>query len=378
MRQVIAIVLCFLSGLSMAVVGTVSLRHDFVVNTPAGTPETDNIYLTGDTKEFCEWRPNCILLKKIGVGTYSAHLDLPTSLKTAKLKVTRGTMKQIAANGKGEADGEYGVSFKEGDTTVISVVNWTDSGPLGVTGNVEYYKNFHSPQLGNDRNIAVWLPPSYTTAKNKRYPVIYMHDGQNVFDPKSSMWWVDWSVDEAMTRLIKQGAIPEAIVVAMDCTKDRELEYDYAKRGPLYADFVINSVKKMIDTKYRTLPGRESTSLMGASMGALISVTMLWYHPETFGRAAGLSFAVAHENGSTFKVMEQHAVPAQSIRIYVDSGNYGFDADYEKGISDFYRFIRAKGFPEESLAAVTYPFADHNEAAWARRVHIPLKFLLAD
>src|SRR5262249_42595096 len=160
------------------------------------------------------------------------------------------------------------------------------------------------PQLRNSRDVRVWLPPGYKKNPNARYPVIYMHDGQNLFDPQTANNGADWRIDEVMTTLIKNKELrSKVIVVGVDFTKDRFDEYDYAADGSNYADFLINTVKPLVDSQFRTMPGRETTYTMGSSMGAIISVELAWKHPEVFSRAAGLSLPAFIQDWSIFTVV---------------------------------------------------------------------------
>jgi enterochelin esterase-like enzyme len=205
-----------------------------------------------------------------------------------------------------------------------------------------------------------------------------MHDGQNVLDPKRSTWGISWEVAETLTSLAAAGEVREAIVVAADCTRDRESEYDYAKSGARYADFLVSTLKPMIDARYRTQPGRENTFLMGASMGALISLTTLWHHPRIFARAAGLSFPAFYDHESTAAVLKAAPAPGVPIRFYLDYGDFGGDAPYEPAILRFAGFWQGFAPTSATLTWRKFRYADHNEAAWARRVGVPLRFLLQD
>lgn len=248
-------------------------------------------------------------------------------------------------------------------------------GTTGMTGRVESLKQIYSSVLKNARDVSVWLPPSYLRNSERRYPVIYQQDGQNAFDPETSYAGVDWGIDEAMTELIAQGEVPEAIVVAVESTDDREAEYDYSQKGSDYADFLIQTLKPLIDLRYRTQPGRESTYLMGSSMGALISATMLFYHSEVFSRAAGLSFPAHYDAGSIFRLLDNSPRP-KNIQLYADHGDRGEDVGYEPWVNKLYHFLRGHGYSAIQLQFKKFVGADHNEEAWARRVKAPLRFLL--
>lgn len=349
---------------------------ELVVNVP-GSTEKDPVYVTGDVTELCRWKPDCLLLKEVDVGVRKVQLSLPDSVDKLRYKITRGAWEREAAKPSGEKEGEVEIQLPKDLTVVRTVVNWTDKGPLRGPG-YEDLGDIRSPQLGNDRRVTVWLPSSYALNPLARYPVLYMHDGQNVLDPKRSTWGVSWEVAETISRLSAAHEIREAIVVAADCTRERETEYDYAKSGARYADFLVSTLKPLIDARYRTQPQRENTFLMGASMGALISLTTLWHHPETFARAAGLSFPAFYDRESTATVIRRAAAPKQPVRFYLDYGDYGGDAPYEPSVLRFVTFWPTVAPTSATLTHRKVPYADHNEAAWARRVSVPLRFLLQD
>ncbi|HEX2865045.1 MAG TPA: alpha/beta hydrolase-fold protein, partial [Deinococcales bacterium] len=165
-----------------------------------------------------------------------------------------------------------------------------------VTGDLRQLDGVFSPQLGNTRHLLAWLPPSYEASPERRYPVVYLHDGQNLFDAATSFsgqWRVDgeWRVDESMTRLAAEGL--EAIVVGIpNAGDDRPLEYSAHRhsilgggRAPDYVRFLAETVKPPVDATLRTLPGREDTTVAGSSLGGLVSLRALFDRPDVFSRA---------------------------------------------------------------------------------------------
>src|SRR5262249_44323272 len=154
---------------------------------------------------------------------------------------------------------------------------------------------FHSKILNNDRRLIVWLPPGYNT-RQQRYPVLYMHDGQNLFDDATSFLG-EWHADETATMLIEQKRIEPIIIVGVENTGTSRLdEYTPTEgedrtgattrraggRGELYAQFLIQEVKPFIDANYRTLPDREHTAVAGSSLGGLISLYLGYQHGDVF------------------------------------------------------------------------------------------------
>jgi predicted alpha/beta superfamily hydrolase len=178
------------------------------------------------------------------------------------------------------------------------------------SGVVQRHRDFTSLKMPA-RYVDVWLPLGYVADATARYPVIYMHDGQNLFDPATSYGGIDWGIDETITRLMGAGKTGGAIVVGIWNTPQRRAEYMPQKpfgASPLlalramwafwswlrpgsdaYLRFLVGEVKPLIDSAYRTLPGRDHTFVMGSSMGGLISLYALEEYPQVFGGAGCLS-----------------------------------------------------------------------------------------
>ncbi|HEY0062807.1 MAG TPA: alpha/beta hydrolase-fold protein, partial [Telluria sp.] len=163
-------------------------------------------------------------------------------------------------------------------------------------GTVKLVADFASPQLGNRRQLRIYLPPSYSENPAKRYPVLYMHDGQNLFDAKTAAYGVEWGIDETVNHAIATGAMDEVIVVGIDNTPERIPEYTPCcdpKYGggklDAYQAFITETVKPYIDKTLRTLPGRDNTAIMGSSLGGIASVVIAQHRSDLFSKAGGVS-----------------------------------------------------------------------------------------
>lgn len=266
-------------------------------------------------------------------------------------------------------------------------------------GWIQRYAQFPSAYV-EPRNVDVWLPPDCEHG-NRRCPVLYMHDGHNLFDPALSTTGVDWGVDEAIVRLLQSQQIPTgAIVVGIWHGANRWREYMPAKplRQPeaitvreeftrtqggepvsdAYLLFLTSELKPFIDSAYPTLSGREHTFVAGSSMGGLISLYALAEYPDVFGGSACLS---THWPAAGMLLVDYFgsALPrAGRHRIYFDYGTEGLDAAYEPYQQAMDENMRALGYRTD-VDWMTRKFvgADHNEAAWRARLDIPLRFLLA-
>jgi len=227
------------------------------------------------------------------------------------------------------------------------------------------------------RDIVVWLPPSYTKDLSRRYPVLYMHDGQNVFNPATSFAGYDWRADEVADSLIRAQAIEEIIIVGIYNTPDRMKEYSDSPLGRSYAKFVVEHVKPLIDSRYRTKPSRENTAVMGSSMGGLISMLFVLWYPSVFSQAACLSSSVGSGMGEKDLEQQFSDVPlAQSLRIYMDVGE--LEPSLIPGNEALADFLQRNGY----VSGKNFEFffangALHNEQAWAHRLWRPMTFLFS-
>jgi len=221
------------------------------------------------------------------------------------------------------------------------------------------------------RRAFVWRPPGYDPGRP--HPVLYMHDGHNLVDPHTASYGADWQVDEVAAVLIAAGRIAPILIVGADCTADRMEEYGDTGAGRAYLRFLAEDLKPLVDRRYRTRPGRESTMVMGSSMGGLISFLALFVHGDVFGGAGCLSPAFSE---TLCLAVAASAWPDRPFRVYLDNGGVGLEAELQPGLDRMLEVLAAKGFRSgESLDVVIDPQAEHFEDAWAARVWRPLEFL---
>lgn len=256
-----------------------------------------------------------------------------------------------------------------------------------VVGNLQIQEKVWSPQLNNHRDILVYLPRSYAHS-HRHYPVIYMHDGQNLFDQASS-YAGEWRVDETMEHLGEE-QIEGIIVGILNTGGSRIAEYSPFQdhyhgtgRGEAYVSFIADTLKPMIDHDFRTLPGREQTGIMGSSMGGLISLFAFFHRPESFGLTGVMSPSFWFANQAIFNYVEQ--APFQPGKIYLDAGTREYGGASSRDRSRHYygsvrrmkRILVKKGYRlRKSLKHVEEKWAGHNEPAWARRLPDAFRFLL--
>src|SRR5690349_19299922 len=251
-----------------------------------------------------------------------------------------------------------------------------------LTGDFRTHENFHSQHLEWDHTLLVLLPPGYDADPNKRYPVLYLHDGQNVFDKATSVG-EEWRVDETALGLITAGAIEPLIVVGIyntgehridEYTPTTDAEKKMGGKADQYGRMLIEEIKPFIDKEYRTHPGAITTGLGGSSLGGLLTLHLGIRRPDVFGKIAALSPSVWWDNKVI--VREVGELPAKlPLKIWLDAGT----GEGEEVITDARALkdaLVAKGWVEgQDLVYVEAEGAQHNEASWGSRVDAVLKFL---
>jgi predicted alpha/beta superfamily hydrolase len=229
--------------------------------------------------------------------------------------------------------------------------------------------NVWSPELRNRRSIDVYLPPSYTRSR-RRYPVVYMQDGQNLSDPEAAFAGT-WELPKTLRQLAREGLEP--IVVGIHNTGDARLS-EYSPfpdarhgggRGDAYLRFVVRALKPRIDARFRTLAGARHTAIVGSSMGGLISLYAVFRYRRVFGAAAALSPALWFGDRRIFEYIEKST--ARPDAIYLDVGT----AEGPEALRDVRRMRRillTKTHRPPRLAYVEAEAAPHSESAWAARL----------
>ena len=296
-----------------------------------------------------------------------------------------------------------------GATSIAAAARGGDSAvasPRVTAGRLERIADFPSRYVA-PRHVDVWLPPGYDGTR--RHAVLYMHDGQMLFDPTTTWNHQAWRVDAVAAPMIAAGALRDFMVVGpWNGGAARHAEYypqgflehleppalrdkfvaealQGRPRADDYLRFLVEELKPAIDARYATRSGREDTCVMGSSMGGLISIYALLSHPEVFGAAAALS---THWIGSFERNTELPAaalawlrghLPADParVRLYMDRGTTELDALYDKSQPLVDALLKERGLGEPGWVSKVYPGKGHNEVAWSERLPVPLRFLLA-
>ncbi len=240
-------------------------------------------------------------------------------------------------------------------------------------------KQFEMAGLDRNRQIRIYLPPDYMKT-DKKYPVLYMHDGQNLFDDLTS-YAGEWGVDESLNELAKTSGL-ELIVVGIDNGAEKRMnelgpwenkEFGKAE-GKQYMDFIVTQIKPYIDNAYRTFKDRKNTAIMGSSMGGLISHYAMYKYPEVFSKA-GIFSPSYWFSDQVFSFTQNNPIP-KDARLFLlvgqKEGN-GMTVNTQK----MYDQIYSSKHPKENITAIIDPKGDHNEAFWQKHFTPAIQWLFA-
>jgi predicted alpha/beta superfamily hydrolase len=352
-----------------------------------GLDDTSKIFIAGNVEQLGKWNPALVSLDRDGRNQWSKSFAFFHNT-ILEFKFTKGSWETEAVDSKGNVPRNYHLTLTSDTTLEFTLTNWKDEFELAgstrgqITGTVEYHPSIEYQGL-LPRDIVIWLPPGYKSNLTERYPVLYMHDGQNIFDPSTSSFGIDWQIDEAADSLIRKGEIIPIIVVGIYNTINRTAEYSPTDTGYTYLKFVAEKLKPFIDSTYRTIPEREYTAVGGSSMGGLASFMFLWEYNHIFSKAICMSpaFKVSDESINLDYVREVISYPGKrkEIKVYIDIGGVGLEQMLQPGVEDMISILKEEGYKSgKDYLYVIDKDAEHFEAAWAKRIPGALKFLFAN
>lgn len=363
--------------------------------------DTPTVYLVGNLPELGPWDPGAHAMEGEGT-TRRAVLNAPPDY-ALQYKFTLGSWEREALGPSGAIMPNFTLAVKDGASASHDIQGFgadpevyiNDPEGAGVEGRLVYWKDVASDYLSETRHVVTWLPPGYDDNPAKRYRVIYMSDGQNIFDPRLAYTGIDWGVDEAVMRGVRAGLYEPVIIVGVWNTVRRVPEYSPWHDGPDYGRFLVEELAPRVNQEFRTQTGPENTFHMGSSMGGLISYYLVTTYPEIFGACGCVSshfplseamiagflggdVSAADATPYMLRDIENGALAPEGVRFYFDYGTEGLDASYEPSHLAVAEWLRGQGFVEgEDFIMRKYEGADHNEASWRERVDDPLRFLLA-
>ncbi|MEK7254104.1 MAG: alpha/beta hydrolase-fold protein, partial [Bacteroidota bacterium] len=375
--------LLFLLALTGQLFAQLTLK---VTSVPANTPLNSDIYVAGSFQAWNPADPNYILTNN-GDGTYQITVNPPVGL--VEFKFTRGgswTTVEGNANGGQQPNHTYNYNGTPA-TAEVAILTWEDL--AGNTGNSTAAANVHildedffMPQLNRNRRIWIYLPPDYQSS-TKHYPVLYMHDGQNVFDETTSFSG-EWEVDESLNQLFNEGDYG-CIVVAVDnggALRADELspwvntQYNEGGEGDEYLDFILETLKPHVDANYRTLPGRDFTALMGSSLGGLSSHYGLIQYQDVVSKAGIFSPAYWFNSPQIFDHTDD-TPKTQPLKAYIIVGQIeGGSANPANQVNQMHDLMLENGFTDDQeVEKIIHADGAHSEWYWAREFPAAYKWL---
>ncbi len=350
-----------------------------ITSIPSNTPAGAVIYVAGS---FNGWNPSSTPMVADGNGNYT--YIIAESSGSVEYKFTRGSWATVEGNAEGKYLPNRKFSFTGSPQTIsVTILTWEDTGTSNqgtAASNVQIMNNaFYMPQLNRSRRIWLYLPPDYQTSA-KSYPVIYMHDGQNLFDSKTSFAG-EWEVDETLNRLYNDGDYG-AIVVGIDNGGNERInEYTPWNNpqygggdGDKYMQFVAETLKPYIDANYRTKPEAEHTALIGSSLGALISTYGGVKYADVFSKIGSFSPAYWIVSTQFDTYINTSDKNLSNMRIYFVAGTTE-SATIAAEITTAKNNLQGKGLTAGNTLVKLDSYGQHNENYWKGEFATAYKWL---
>jgi predicted alpha/beta superfamily hydrolase len=356
----------------------------FLVHVPPTTPPGDPVWISGNLPELGVWNGAGVKLHRRSDGDFAARVEFPLQ-SGLEFKVTRGSWETVEKGAAGEEIPNRTHVATAADTVHALVARWRDQSggaqPI-LTGDIRYHRGVVSQFLSLPRDVIVYLPPDYGTNTTRRYPVLYMHDGQNLMDATTSFLGVEWGMDETAERLIEAGEIEPVIIAGIYNTPDRIAEYTYTPRpdeqhgggnAANYARFLVEELKPMIDATYRTKPEAEETGVAGSSLGGNVSLYLGLTRSSVYTRIGVVSPAAWFAGNDLIRWVRE--TPKQPVVIREDIGTEEGAAALAGARALRDELVQKGWTPGVDLDYFEAVGAGHNEAAWAARADRILMYL---
>lgn len=351
---------------------------EFVVRVPDVTPDWLPVCLAGDGPALRQWSADGFALERWDDGTRRARVPFEAGSRVRYL-VTLGRWRTVECGEDGRERPPRELTAGSPTTIEVHVAGWgRDS--------VRYHHDFPSEHLAHPRSLIVHRPPGYDLEPDRRYPVFYLQDGQNLFDDDTAFGGHAWHCDETAERLARTGEVPPVILVGIGNTPDRLREYGAKRTGRgdrsrAFGRFLVREAKPFIDATYRTLPGREHTAVGGSSMGGLIALNLCKWYPGVFGMCGAMSPSLWWDGESFLRDIGSKAGWLTTCKVWLDMGGREGNtrATQRAGLQRARRLAESlRGFGLETAGRLRFvedPIGGHDERAWAARFGDVLRFL---
>ena len=355
----------------------------FIIDSlPDYTPPEEMLFIAGD---FNGWNPGspAYVMEKNQEGNWNITLGAETEGTVIQFKFTRGDWGKVEKGVNGEEIGNRVFTFGNDSTVHCIIYNWADFGGSGESTAAENVsimdENFEMPQLNRTRRIWIYLPPDYDES-SKNYPVLYMHDGQNLFDMQTS-YAGEWEVDETLNNLATQGYEVPIVIGIDNGGVERIAEYTpwvnpsyNSGQGKEYIDFIVETLKPYIDANYRTLPDQNNTGIMGSSLGGLISHYGSVKNQDIFGKAG--IFSPSYWFSDSIWAFTNEAGKQNPMRFYQIMGQL----EGNQAVANMLKMdtaLKAVGFTNDEIISKVIAGGEHNEKLWREQFEEAYLWLFA-
>jgi predicted alpha/beta superfamily hydrolase len=360
---------------------TQELRANFVLYAP-GLPDTSVVFIAGSAPQLGSWNPSRVKMEFVGNQLWKKEIVFTRAI-SVQYKYTLGSWDHEGTDSTGAPLPNFSVDLSNSNVASDTILYWKNRSASKVRGQITGMVKYHKDMKGEgikERDIIVWLPPGYDSISKKRYPVVYLQDGQNIFDPVTSAFGIDWQVDETADSMIRKGVVEPMIIVGIYNTYDRNVEYIPSDKGRLYREFIIKKLKPFMDSAYKTKPGRSHSFIGGSSAGGILAFMMVWEYPDIFSKAICMSPAFRlpgnPASGWNYVSIVKNDTKRRKVFFYVDNGGIGLEKQLQPGIDEMLKVLSDKGYRAgRDFMYVSDPNSPHNEQAWAKRFPYALKLV---
>jgi predicted alpha/beta superfamily hydrolase len=360
----------------------VTLR--FVVTAPPGT-KAKSLKVVGDHPALGQWKVDKALVLGPAPnkpGVYVADLVLDKG-QILEFKVVRDGWTSVEKSVAGGEIANRKLTVTADEKLLIRVARWADKGPpTSPEAHVSLLGQFGKKSLGVDRPVWVHPPPDYK--KTRSYPVLYMLDGQNIFDRATAAFGEEWGADEAHDELLKRKKIVPIIIVAIGNSPRRMYEYTpdkdpkYKSGGGLHKleTMILKEIEPALRKKYSVKKGPKNTAIMGSSLGGLAAFHLALRHPNRYGLVGVISPSFWWNNKSTLRLLKDKKKISPVRRMWIDMGTKEGDGRAPvKSVQQTAKLLRKKGYKQKQLRVFIDKGATHSEPSWRKRLPKILTYL---
>ena len=339
-------------------------RVSFTVVAPGLSPDS-SLCVAGSAKSWGPWQPCGLALTYMGNDRWEG--TVPLTPQSLEYKFTLGAWAHEALDAKGQKRPNADLNVKGLVHVQDTILSWSDANTARrvvgqITGEFESL-GVHDAEGLLPREVWVWSPPQ-THPPTPIQRILVMHDGQNVVDPATSNFGVDWGVDEVLDSLVRAGAVPRTLLVTAACTAERSAEYGPGVRGVRYVDWLMTELVPEVRSQFN-VPVDAPTTVGGASMGGLISFIAAERHPDVVDAAICMSPAFGYAGFSYADSLKARSWEGHDVPLWIDNGTVGLEEQLQPGVDEMEALARVLDLDH---VVKVYDGAKHFESDWGRRM----------